>query len=71
MLPSKVLHYLVDSVMTFVADRAFAERVAEFHGEHPVESGPAPGRRSRVERMLDGVAFAPRVQPGLATQLAR
>ena len=70
MLPSKTQHYLVNSVTTFIADRAFAERVAAFHLAHPVESGQRQVEQS-VERMLVGVAFAERVRPGLANQLTR
>jgi len=69
LLPSKVVHYLVDSISTFVSDRAFAERVAAFHRDHPVDSGQRLVDQS-VERMLTGVAFAERVRPGLAAQLA-
>ena len=65
MLPSKVLHYLVNSISTFVSDRAFAERVAEFHRAHPVDSGQRQVEQS-IERMLMGVAFAERVGPNLA-----
>jgi puromycin-sensitive aminopeptidase len=70
MLPSKVVHYLVDSITTFVRDRAFAERVAAFHHSHPVDSGQRQVEQS-IERMLTGVGFAERVRPLLATQLAR
>ena len=56
MLPSKVLHYLVSSVTTFIADRAFAERVAAFHREHPVDSGQRQVEQA-IERMLTGVAL--------------
>jgi len=69
LLPSKTTHYLVNSITTFIADRAFAERVAGFHLEHPVDSGQRQVEQS-VERMLVGVAFAERVRPGLARQLA-
>jgi puromycin-sensitive aminopeptidase len=70
MLPSKVLHYLVNSVTTFVSDRAFAERVAAFHRAHPVDSGQRQVEQS-IERMLTGVDFAERTRPVLAAQLAR
>ena len=69
LLPSKTTHYLVSSITTFVSDRSFAERVAAFHLEHPVESGQRQVEQS-VERMLVGVAFAERIRPGLARQLA-
>ncbi|HUD68775.1 MAG TPA: M1 family metallopeptidase [Acidimicrobiales bacterium] len=69
LLPSKTTHYLVNSITTFIADRAFAERVAGFHLEHPVDSGQRQVDQS-VERMLVGVAFAERVRPDLARQLA-
>ena len=68
MLPSKSTHYLANSITTFVSDRAFAERVAEFHLGHPVDSGQRQVEQS-VERMLVGVAFAERVRPVLARQL--
>jgi hypothetical protein len=68
-IPSKSLYRLVGSMVTFISDRAFAERVAAFHTEHRVESGQRQIDQS-VERMLTGVAFAERVRPGLATQLA-
>jgi len=70
LMPSKSTHYLVNSVTTFISDRTFAERVAAFHLEHPVESGQRQVEQS-VERMLVGVAFAERVRLGLAQQLAR
>jgi puromycin-sensitive aminopeptidase len=70
MLPSKVLHYLVNSITTFVSDRAFAERVAVFHRAHPVDSGQRQVEQS-IERMLLGVDFAERIRPDLAAQLAR
>jgi len=69
-LPSKVVHYLVASISTFVSDRDFAERVAAFHREHPVDSGQRQVEQS-IERMLTGVAFAERVRPTLAALLAR
>jgi puromycin-sensitive aminopeptidase len=69
MLPSKVVHYLVQSMVTFIADRGFAERVAAFHREHPVESGQRQIDQC-IERMLTGVAFAERVRPTLTAQLA-
>jgi puromycin-sensitive aminopeptidase len=64
-MPSKSAAYLVRSVTTFIDDRAFAERVATFHREHPVESGQRQVEQD-IERMLMGVAFAERVRPGLA-----
>ena len=70
MLTSKVLHYLVTSITTFISDRAFAERVATFHRAHPVDSGQRQVEQA-IERMLTGVAFAERVAPTLAGQLAR
>ncbi len=70
MLPSKVLHYLVDSITTFVADRDFAERVAAFHRGHPLDSGQRQVQQS-IERMLTGVAVAERIRPTLAAQLSR
>jgi puromycin-sensitive aminopeptidase len=70
LLPTKTTHYLVNSVTTFIADRAFAERVAAFHLEHPVDSGQRQVEQS-VERMLVGVAFAERIRPGLTQYLAR
>ena len=70
LVPSKTTHYLVNSITTFISDRGFAERVAAFHLEHPVDSGQRQIEQS-VERMLVGVAFAERVRPGLARQLAR
>jgi puromycin-sensitive aminopeptidase len=70
LVPSKTTHYLVNSITTFISDRGFAERVAAFHLEHPVDSGQRQVEQS-VERMLVGVAFAERVRPGLARQLAR
>ena len=69
LLPSKTVHYLVGSVTTFIADRALAERVAAFHAAHTVESGQRQIDQA-VERMLTGVAFAERVRPVLAEQLA-
>ena len=68
-MPSKVLHYLVTSITTFIADREFAERVAAFHLAHPVDSGQRQVEQS-VERMLMGVAFAERVRPTLAAMLS-
>jgi puromycin-sensitive aminopeptidase len=70
MLPSKVLHYLVNSITTFVSDRAFAERVSAFHRAHPVDSGQRQVEQS-IERMLLGVDFAERIRPDLSAQLAR
>jgi hypothetical protein len=69
-MPSKAVHYLVNSITTFIADRAFAERVAAFHSGHPVESGQRQVEQS-IERMLMGVAFAERVRPDLAAMLSR
>ncbi len=68
MLPSKVAHRTVDAITTFIADRAFAERVAAFHTAHPVESGQRQIEQS-IERMRVGVEFAERVRPTLAQQL--
>jgi puromycin-sensitive aminopeptidase len=68
-MPSKSVHYLVQSMVTFISDRAFAERVAAFHAEHRVEAGQRQIDQC-VERMLTGVAFAERVRPGLTGQLA-
>jgi hypothetical protein len=70
LMPSKAVHYLVNSITTFIADRAFAERVAAFHSGHPVESGQRQVEQS-IERMLMGVAFAERVRPDLAAMLSR
>ena len=46
----------MNSITTFVSDRAFAERVAAFHRAHPVESGQRQVEQS-IERMLMGVGL--------------
>jgi len=65
-MPAKSQSYLVAAIPTFIADRPFAERVAEFHRAHPVASGQRSVEQD-VERMLTGVAFAERVRPVLST----
>jgi hypothetical protein len=56
-------------VAGFVGDRAFAERVADFHRTHPVAAGQ-PRIDQAVERMLNGVRFADRERPLLDETLS-
>ena len=55
-------------VTTLISDRSFAERVAAFHRSHPVANSQTRVEQA-VEQMLNGVAFAERARPGLATAL--
>jgi puromycin-sensitive aminopeptidase len=48
-------------VVTFIDDRAFAERVRAFHREHPIETGQQHIEQA-LERMMTGVAFAERAR---------
>jgi hypothetical protein len=56
-------------VAGFVGDRAFAERVADFHRAHPVDTGQSRVDQA-IERMLTGVRFAERERPLLGETLA-
>jgi puromycin-sensitive aminopeptidase len=55
-------------IVSFIADRGFAERVAAFHLSHPLEQGHQHVVQF-VEQMLDGVDFAERARPGLGVAL--
>jgi puromycin-sensitive aminopeptidase len=52
----------------FVGDPAFAERVADFHRTHPVETGQSRIDQA-IERMLTGARFAARERPLLDATL--
>jgi puromycin-sensitive aminopeptidase len=63
------MHYFVGAgIATLISDRAFAERVASFHRDHPVAISQSRIEQA-VEQMFDGVAFAERARPGLADVL--
>jgi ERAP1-like C-terminal domain len=63
------MHYFVGAgVATLISDRAFAERVAAFHRDHPIAISQSRVTQA-VEQMFDGVAFAERARPGLADAL--
>jgi puromycin-sensitive aminopeptidase len=63
------MHYFVGAgVATLISDRAFAERIAAFHRDHPIAISQSRVEQA-VEQMFDGVAFAERARPGLADDL--
>jgi len=67
-VPSMMQSVLAIGVRTFLDDRAFAERVAAFHRDHPIETGQRRVEQA-IERMLTGVAFAERAGPALRDAL--
>ncbi len=67
-VPPLLQSALMVGVSTFVSDRRFAERVATFHHDHPLETGQKRVDQA-LEWMLAGVDFAERTRPDLGTLL--
>ena len=67
-VPEPMQFALGIGVSTLISDRSFAERVADFHRAHPIATSQTRVEQA-VEQMFDGVAFAERARPGLASTL--